>query len=151
MIISRLCVFFFFFNQKSAYEMRISDWSSDVCSSDLRMLVAHVALGRNAEVARQGEEAAVLARAVVVSGGRHAAAGQQREQRRLVARELRAAFQIGDREPDAGEPGGHGVDVTRLAAVAGAGQRQTRLAPLESVGAAALDAGDGLQRPDGGE
>src|SRR3546814_2315609 len=29
------CVFFFF-KQKTAYEMRISDWSSDVCSSDLR-------------------------------------------------------------------------------------------------------------------
>src|SRR3546814_7904090 len=30
-----LCCFFFF-KQKTAYEMRISDWSSDVCSSDLR-------------------------------------------------------------------------------------------------------------------
>src|SRR3546814_6605286 len=30
-----LLVFFFFFKQKTAYEMRISDWSSDVCSSDL--------------------------------------------------------------------------------------------------------------------
>src|SRR3546814_10775089 len=31
-----LCVcFVFFFKQKTAYEMRISDWSSDVCSSDL--------------------------------------------------------------------------------------------------------------------
>src|SRR3546814_9649290 len=30
-----LVVFFFFFKQKTAYEMRISDWSSDVCSSDL--------------------------------------------------------------------------------------------------------------------
>src|SRR3546814_19867675 len=29
------CHFFFFFKQKTAYEMRISDWSSDVCSSDL--------------------------------------------------------------------------------------------------------------------
>src|SRR3546814_2955438 len=29
---------FFFFKQKTAYEMRISDWSSDVCSSDLRPL-----------------------------------------------------------------------------------------------------------------
>src|SRR3546814_2502402 len=28
--------FFFFFKQKTAYEMRIRDWSSDVCSSDLR-------------------------------------------------------------------------------------------------------------------
>src|SRR3546814_2526520 len=29
-------VFVFFFKQKTAYEMRISDWSSDVCSSDLK-------------------------------------------------------------------------------------------------------------------
>src|SRR3546814_3540200 len=28
-------MFFFFFKQKTAYEVRISDWSSDVCSSDL--------------------------------------------------------------------------------------------------------------------
>src|SRR3546814_3400978 len=28
----------FFFKQKTAYEMRISDWSSDVCSSDLRLI-----------------------------------------------------------------------------------------------------------------
>src|SRR3546814_3688345 len=33
-----LCVFVvFFFKQKTAYEMRISDWSSDVCSSDLEV------------------------------------------------------------------------------------------------------------------
>src|SRR3546814_12769730 len=36
------CMFFFFFKQKTAYEMRISDWSSDVCSSDLILL----AIGR---------------------------------------------------------------------------------------------------------
>src|SRR3546814_3721829 len=30
-----LCMVFFVFKQKTAYEMRISDWSSDVCSSDL--------------------------------------------------------------------------------------------------------------------
>src|SRR3546814_13229256 len=30
-----MIVMFFFFKQKTAYEMRISDWSSDVCSSDL--------------------------------------------------------------------------------------------------------------------
>src|SRR3546814_6329032 len=30
---------FFFFKQKTAYEMRISDWSSDVCSSDLHDLI----------------------------------------------------------------------------------------------------------------
>src|SRR3546814_350084 len=32
---SRVALVFFFFKQKTAYEMRISDWSSDVCSSDL--------------------------------------------------------------------------------------------------------------------
>src|SRR3546814_8045007 len=30
---------FFFFKQNTAYEMRISDWSSDVCSSDLKLIV----------------------------------------------------------------------------------------------------------------
>src|SRR3546814_1865672 len=34
-----LCCIFFFFKQKTAYEMRISDWSSDVCSSDLLKIV----------------------------------------------------------------------------------------------------------------
>src|SRR3546814_2562785 len=50
---------FFFFKQKTAYEMRISDWSSDVCSSDLAHALdaigqgidrpgglAHIALGQ---------------------------------------------------------------------------------------------------------
>src|SRR3546814_6115893 len=32
---------FFFFKQKTAYEMRISDWSSDVCSSDLNCNSLH--------------------------------------------------------------------------------------------------------------
>src|SRR3546814_2169299 len=37
---------FFFFKQKTAYEMRISDWSSDVCSSDLhRMLSSKIVPG----------------------------------------------------------------------------------------------------------
>src|SRR3546814_2434165 len=35
--------FFFFFKQKTAYERRISDWSSDVCSSDLLGVVAEEA------------------------------------------------------------------------------------------------------------
>src|SRR3546814_4669902 len=40
-MIMSLVVFFFFFKQKTAYEMRISDWSSDVCSSDLIRQLAH--------------------------------------------------------------------------------------------------------------
>src|SRR3546814_15582638 len=38
----------FFFKQKTAYEMRISDWSSDVCSSDLLLLFANEARRRGA-------------------------------------------------------------------------------------------------------
>src|SRR3546814_1753091 len=33
---NKLLFYFFLFKQKTAYEMRISDWSSDVCSSDLK-------------------------------------------------------------------------------------------------------------------
>src|SRR3546814_10496926 len=36
-----MCGVFFFFKQKTAYEMRISDWSSDVCSSDLTLIGAY--------------------------------------------------------------------------------------------------------------
>src|SRR3546814_15918856 len=36
-----MLLFFFFFKQKTSYEMRISDWSSDVCSSDLLGLLRH--------------------------------------------------------------------------------------------------------------
>src|SRR3546814_9399870 len=42
---------FFFLKQKTAYEMRISDWSSDVCSSDLlvRRCIAAAALDADVE------------------------------------------------------------------------------------------------------
>src|SRR3546814_1169720 len=45
-------VSFFFVKQKTAYEMRISDWSSDVCSSDLDRL----RIGRDRLVQRLGVE-----------------------------------------------------------------------------------------------
>src|SRR3546814_9361240 len=45
-----MCVYidvvFFFFKQKTAYEMRISDWSSDVCSSDLANRRPGAVIGR---------------------------------------------------------------------------------------------------------
>src|SRR3546814_8029836 len=54
------CVFFFF-KQKTAYEMRISDWSSDVCSSDLEEVAVagpRMAPGRGARPTLQHELAA---------------------------------------------------------------------------------------------
>src|SRR3546814_6775757 len=44
----------FFFKQKTAYEMRISDWSSDVCSSDLRIGDARAAANIIARVGDGG-------------------------------------------------------------------------------------------------
>src|SRR3546814_13946701 len=57
-----MCGLVFFFRQKTAYEMRISDWSSDVCSSDLTGGAAYVAeivplsnpFGREDDNFRQG-------------------------------------------------------------------------------------------------
>src|SRR3546814_7784508 len=37
-----MLICFFFFKQKTAYELRISGWSSDVCSSDLRNIVGDI-------------------------------------------------------------------------------------------------------------
>src|SRR3546814_412401 len=50
-----IVVFFFFFKQKTAYEMRISDWSSDVCSSDLWLFV----IARNSSFVYKGKAADV--------------------------------------------------------------------------------------------
>src|SRR3546814_3062552 len=65
-----LVCFFFFVKQKTAYEMRISDWSSDVCSSDLGAIIpwnvplllmalkiAPAILAGNAVVVKSAEEA----------------------------------------------------------------------------------------------
>src|SRR3546814_10548382 len=53
-------LFFFFFKQKTAYEMRISDWSSDVCSSDLSSTLSGGPLGwlRAWKTIREGRAAA---------------------------------------------------------------------------------------------
>src|SRR3546814_14600351 len=57
---------FLFFKQKTAYEMRISDWSSDVCSSDL---VPFVRLGRDDNAIAQLRGAGFGLAATVVRGG----------------------------------------------------------------------------------
>src|SRR3546814_8107508 len=49
----------FFFNQKTAYDMRISDWSSDVCSSDLMMATFQIIVDVPDEAA--GEVSLVIA------------------------------------------------------------------------------------------
>src|SRR3546814_14083127 len=48
-----LFCFFFFFKQKTAYEMRISDWSSDVCSSDLHAALNSLLQSAGAVICKQ--------------------------------------------------------------------------------------------------
>src|SRR3546814_4766984 len=67
---------FFFFKQKTAYEMRISDWSSDVCSSDLRLgpcAARRISPQRPARHRRLGDRDQRHAR-TTASGRDHAAA-----------------------------------------------------------------------------
>src|SRR3546814_8139807 len=56
---------FFFFKQKTAYEMRISDWSSDVCSSDLVEIALGVEIHRHLAIAQAAR--IELARAVIAA------------------------------------------------------------------------------------
>src|SRR3546814_1854976 len=81
--------FFFFFKQKTAYEMRISDWSSDVCSSDLA--VDHVFPPRHIHgVMLQGDEVLRCRRAVDIRHERNRSAREvhcHRSEERRVGKE----------------------------------------------------------------
>src|SRR3546814_10047010 len=64
-----MCVLFFFFKQKTAYEMRISDWSSDVCSSDLDTSVAVFLVDAARQHQHRGLGGAVVTPAFKGAGG----------------------------------------------------------------------------------
>src|SRR3546814_19003625 len=70
-----MCVFFFF-KQKTAYEMRISDWSSDVCSSDLARYTTYK-IGAD-QLQWLGEQAQELARVTEIVCCEHIAALERR-------------------------------------------------------------------------
>src|SRR3546814_4102882 len=70
---------FFFFKQKTAYEMRISDWSSDVCSSDLAFTGDQHADGVHLhEHAVQGNPWCERARQMVLEQGQQLVAASRR-------------------------------------------------------------------------
>src|SRR3546814_7069629 len=132
--------FFLFFKQKTAYEMRISDWSSDVCSSDL---AGHRVAPNRDDVAAglhqfEVEFGQVLERAVLAAGvaeavdvlGESAAAGlagQRKPALEVVAghRRARGLRVVGVVEQHAGVGAVHQRGEAELAAghVAVAGQR----------------------------
>src|SRR3546814_11574218 len=75
----------YFFKQKTAYEMRISDWSSDVCSSDLMLPRQHAEqIGDHvgtqvAGIVENAEYATKIMGATRPVGGKRAIAGQHRD------------------------------------------------------------------------
>src|SRR3546814_3337802 len=90
--------FFFFFKQKTAYEMRISDWSSDVCSSDLTpgravALQQHAALGEG--VCHQIVQHQVESNEGRIAVGRGAAQENRRKARIREARQFTLGFELG--------------------------------------------------------
>src|SRR3546814_2431814 len=88
--------FVFFFKQKTAYEMRISDWSSDVCSSDLEMIDQPRLLGMDAPAAES------LEIDLLADRHRDEARARHRHDRALLHhREVRAAAEPG-RRPERG-------------------------------------------------
>src|SRR3546814_5873803 len=103
---------FFFCKQKTAYEMRISDWSSDVCSSDLHASPNH-RLFNPAALARAGDRRAALRDRCVE---RHEAPDRCRTRHhqrpgpdqyqggRLFTARSRAADHLSDRDRDRGHP-----------------------------------------------
>src|SRR3546814_5112928 len=76
-----ICLFFFF-KQKTAYEMRISDWSSDVCSSDLQVTAMSWA-GDNRLVVVGREAGGVEQVQYVQSDGSIPETGTRSEERRV--------------------------------------------------------------------
>src|SRR3546814_5693887 len=86
-------VMHFFFKQKTAYEMRISDWSSDVCSSDLGAVArrAHAPARRDRENRRQcvgkdmhiGRAEIIIVAVTVVMIGMMIALSVRSEERRV--------------------------------------------------------------------
>src|SRR3546814_3020569 len=89
---------FFFFKQKTAYEMRISDWSSDVCSSDLGGGEGGVVLRQLAR--RPGGELAVL-----LEPDHGVAVGVGPAHARVAVEQAMAIAVGGDHQQAAAEPG----------------------------------------------
>src|SRR3546814_17207392 len=79
---------FFFFKQKTAYEMRISDWSSDVCSSDLDQ--------QRIEGADQGAGQAGQFREAAVGGGEQSPVEGRRDQAALPQPVVVAELEVAD-------------------------------------------------------
>src|SRR3546814_956329 len=82
-LVETFCLLFFFFKQKTAYDMPIRDWSSDVCSSDLHRILGFRAIAEDGEGG--SKQALVVARGNVPHRSR-IARGDKRRQSCVIQR-----------------------------------------------------------------
>src|SRR3546814_1640249 len=108
MLVDVVFLLFFFFKQKTAYEMRISDWSSDVCSSDLGQIeprfrhhlcrgtapLCGVALRLCAPVPRNDAEARRRAYRRPVAGDQHRAEDRSEEHTSELQSLMRISYAV---------------------------------------------------------
>src|SRR3546814_9866884 len=93
-----VCCVFFCFKQKTAYEMRISDWSSDVCSSDLDETIVRSPMFETLAVMAEGLADAEQPSIAVIPAVPFAIAhGRLLDHRDPVPREAEGIFGDGDR------------------------------------------------------
>src|SRR3546814_10661889 len=95
-----MLLLFFFFKQKTAYEMRISDWSSDVCSSYLQDQVRACTGGSQREVAQPtaGQRRRAHRQGLGIVEGKIAAAGEYTQRAHLIGAQQRSEERRGGKE-----------------------------------------------------
>src|SRR3546814_6010495 len=84
-VCSAFCSFIFFFKQKTAYEMRISDWSSDVCSSDLHSAGGRCPSTRGRKISTAGDSGSQ--RITATSGPGNCDTGKNTPERKTIDRQ----------------------------------------------------------------
>ena len=84
-------VCFFFFKQKTAYEIKECDWSSDVCSSDLVLTAILITIAVAIQEDEVANAAIHLAEVVVCSAAAYTYTGDRSEERR-VGKECRSRW-----------------------------------------------------------
>src|SRR3546814_8544749 len=100
MLLFYTCSSCFFFKQKTAYEMRISDWSSDVCSSDLQIDLLTVGVVDQTEARRVHDDLDSLIKLCEVLTVADTAAGQRRWRQLRGPRPAQRCRADGDRSEE---------------------------------------------------
>src|SRR3546814_9961259 len=137
-------MYFFFFKQKTAYEMRISDWSSDVCSSDLIVSAAMDITGSSSVITGGASGLGEATARLLAEKGQHVVIVDMNEEKgEAVAKEIGGVFVK--------------ADVANAEQVIAAVEAAKEMGPLKTLltaaglGAAQRTIGKGIGRASWGE